>query len=45
MLSHVRDSQLYVQLAANGMTLFDLPAARAERDMELWRPILEWVEG
>lgn len=44
-LSHVRDSQLYVQLAANGMTLFDLPATRAERDMELWRPILEWVEG
>ena len=44
-LSYIRDSQLYVQLAANGMTLFDLPASRAERDMEQWQPILEWVEG
>ena len=44
-LSYIRDSQLYVQLAANGMTLFDLPSARAERDVELWRPILEWVDG
>ena len=44
-LSYIRDSQLYVQLAANGMTLFDLPPSRAERDLELWRPIVEWVEG
>ena len=42
-LSFIRDSQLYVQLAANGMTLFDLPASRSERDMEQWRPILDWV--
>ena len=43
-LGHVRDSQLYVQLAASGMTLFDLPESRVERDIEQWRPILEWVE-
>lgn len=43
-LSYLRDSQLYVQLAANGMTLFDLPPSRAERDLDQWRPILEWVE-
>lgn len=44
MLGHVRDSQLYVQLAASGMTLFDLPESRIERDIEQWRPILEWIE-
>ena len=44
-LSYIRDSQLYVQLAANGMTLFDLPAARAARDTEQWQPILQWVDG
>lgn len=44
-LSYLRDSQLYVQLAANGMTLFDLPESRAERDLEQWRPILDWIEG
>ena len=43
-LGHVRDSQLYVQLAASGMTLFDLPESRVERDIEQWRPILEWIE-
>ncbi len=43
-LGHVRDSQLYVQLAARGMTLFDLPESRVGRDIELWRPILEWIE-
>ena len=44
-LGHIRDSQLYVQLAANGMTLFDLSAARAGRDLEQWQPILQWIEG
>ena len=43
-LGHVRDSQLYVQLAASGMTLFDLPESRVGRDIEQWRPILEWLE-
>ena len=43
-LGHVRDSQLYVQLAASGMTLFDLPESRIGRDIEQWRPILEWLE-
>ena len=44
-LSYIRDSQLYVQLAANGMTLFDLPPSRAQRDLGLWGPIVEWVRG
>lgn len=42
-LTSIRDSQLYVQLAANGMTLFDLPPARTERDWQEWRPLLDWV--
>lgn len=44
-LTYLRDTQLYVQLVANGMTLFDLSAARAERDMEQWRPIIDWVNA
>lgn len=43
-LGHLRDSQLYVQLAANGMTLFDLPPSRVERDLEQWQPILDWAD-
>ena len=44
-LTCLRDTQLYVQAAANGMTLFDLSAARAERDMEQWQPIIDWVDA
>lgn len=42
-LAYLRDTQLYVQLVANGMTLFDLSPARAEKDIEQWKPILDWV--
>lgn len=44
-LGYLRDTQLYVQLAAHGMTLFDLSPARAERDLALWQGVLEWVEA
>lgn len=42
-LACLRDTQIYVQAAANGMTLFDLSPARAARDIEQWRPIIDWV--
>lgn len=41
-LAHLRDTQLYVQLAARGMTLFDLSESAAWRDLEQWRPLLDW---
>ncbi len=44
-LAYLRDTQLYVQTSANGMTLFDLSAARAEKDLEQWRPIIEWADA
>jgi chromosome partitioning protein len=44
-LTCLRDTQLYVQLAANGMTLFDLSPSRAEKDMAQWQPIIDWVES
>ncbi|MEO2219030.1 ParA family protein [Chromobacterium vaccinii] len=42
-LSWLRDTQLYVQAASAGMSLFDLPASRTERDREAWLPILRWL--
>jgi len=42
-LACLRDTQLYVQAAAHGMSLFDLPPARVEKDREQWQPILDWV--
>ncbi|MCB1967773.1 MAG: ParA family protein, partial [Candidatus Accumulibacter sp.] len=43
-LTHLRNTQLYVQTALNGMTIFDLSASRAARDREQWLPIIDWVE-
>ena len=42
-VGHLRDTQMYVQLAARGMTLFDLSASAAERDRAQWEPVLEWL--
>jgi chromosome partitioning protein len=44
-LTCLRDTQLYVQLVANGMTLFDLSASRAEKDMAQWANIIDWVDS
>lgn len=40
----LRDTQNYVQLAARGMTLWDVAPSRVERDVEQWQGILQWVE-
>lgn len=42
-VAHLRDTQNYVQAAAHGLSLFDLPASRVERDLEQWLPLLAWA--
>lgn len=44
-LTYLRDTQLYVQAAAHGLTLFDLPPARAGRDIEQWAAIIAWTKA
>lgn len=44
-LTYLRDTQTYVQATGAGMTIFDLPPSRAERDLEQWRAIIEWAES
>jgi chromosome partitioning protein len=44
-LGFLRDTQNYVHLAAHGLTLWDVTSSRFERDIEQWKPILQWVEG
>ncbi|PKO30982.1 MAG: cobyrinic acid a,c-diamide synthase [Betaproteobacteria bacterium HGW-Betaproteobacteria-7] len=44
-LTYLRNTQVYVQATAAGMTLFDLPPSRAERDLAQWQPIIDWVEA
>jgi chromosome partitioning protein len=42
-VAHLRDTQNYVQAAAHGISIFDLPASRTEKDVEQWQPLLDWV--
>lgn len=44
-IGELRDTQNYVHLAAHGMTLWDVGSSRFERDLEQWKPIVEWVDA
>jgi chromosome partitioning protein len=41
---YLRDTQNYVHLAAHGLTVFDVPSQRIEKDRETWEPLLRWVQ-
>lgn len=43
-LGYLRETQLYIQLAAQGLTLFDVQPKRVARDLEQWAPICDWLE-
>jgi chromosome partitioning protein len=42
-LTYLRDTQIYVNAAFNGLSLFDLPEYLSAKDLEQWRPILNWI--
>lgn len=44
-LGLLRDTQNYVQLAARGLTLWDVAPSRVERDLAQWQPLSAWIDG
>lgn len=44
-LGYVRDTQNYVQLAARGLTVFDLAPERVARDLAQWQTICHWLDS
>lgn len=44
-LAHLRNAQNYVNAAFEGKSLFDLPPHVAERDVEQWAGLIEWLES
>lgn len=42
-VAELRDTQNYVQLAARGLTLWDVAPSRVERDLAQWQPLLAWA--
>ncbi|MBS0608404.1 MAG: ParA family protein, partial [Proteobacteria bacterium] len=41
---YLRNTQNYVQLAAQGQSIFDVAGARVARDMEQWQGICSWLD-
>jgi chromosome partitioning protein len=44
-LGYLRPTQNYVHLAARGLTLSDLAAAKVQRDLEQWQGIHRWLDA
>jgi chromosome partitioning protein len=44
-LAWLRETQNYVQLAAHGLTIFDVAPGRFERDLAQWAPLTAWLRG
>lgn len=44
-IGELRDTQNYVQLAARGLTVFDIAPGRVARDLEQWQTICQWLES
>jgi chromosome partitioning protein len=43
LVTHLRDTQVYVYCARDGYSVFDLPRSRGEQDWEQWRPLTRWL--
>ncbi|MBI5335238.1 MAG: ParA family protein [Burkholderiales bacterium] len=42
-LTELRDTQNYIQLAAHGLTLWDVAPHRVEKDLAQWAPVTAWL--
>ncbi len=44
LIAELRDSQNYVFAAANGLGIYDMPAYRTGKDMDLMDPVIAWLD-
>lgn len=42
-VTYLRDTQNYVQLAAHGLSLWDVAPSRVDRDLEQWQALTDWA--
>lgn len=42
-VTHLRDTQVYVHCARDGASIFDLPRSRGEQDWQQWKPLTRWI--
>jgi chromosome partitioning protein len=43
LVTHLRDTQVYVYCARDGTSVFDLPRSRGEQDWAQWQPLTRWI--
>lgn len=44
-LAYLRETQVYVNAAFEGKSIFDLPSSQAGHDVEQWASLLGWLEA
>ena len=44
-MGYLRNTQIYPQAAEQGKSLFDLSAARAQKDIEQWAALIKWIKA
>lgn len=44
-LTYLRDTQNYIQLAAHGLSLWDVAPSRVEKDLAQWDALTRWVRA
>lgn len=44
-VAYLRNTQNYVNAAAQGQTIFDPPRAKYRKDHDQWKKLLQWVDG
>ena len=42
-VTNLRDTQVYVHAARDGLSVFDMPRSRAEQDWDQWRSLTRWI--
>lgn len=43
-VTYLRNTQNYVNVAAAGQTIFDPPRSKSRKDLEQWETLVEWIE-
>jgi chromosome partitioning protein len=42
-VTNLRDTQVYVHAARDGLSVFDMPRSRVEQDWDQWRKLTRWI--
>ena len=42
-VTNLRDTQVYVHAARDGLSVFDMPRSRVEQDWDQWRRLTRWI--